>query len=247
MKAFKDDESPLFIMKRQPKDDAPYEPAPLPRFRRIEGAFGWLDPQPRYYMHGGTNWFACIGEMENGVYFLLEEHSGRLADLGKVAVDAKDRYFIRRIHVERGDGKNVESLEDPKLYDGLCTYGNNGEATYGSGILQYWHSYDYWPNYRDRFTKATLIPVPEELTNTFGIAQCYEIMQRLGREGRWQIRQGCTVAIQLFEKKPPLEDVFQHPLLKAIVWTLAMMEESAWKSGGDQEKQPKPWYGNLVR
>ena len=130
MQAFPDGE--LLVLKRDG------EPVPnTARYRRFEGAIAWLDPD--LADHGAHNWLVIVGEQEDGAYCVEEEHFGSLDQIATAAVDAKDRFLMKRIYVDDTNIGAVRALRDVRQVDGLTGYDTAGDSPLGIPSVSYTH------------------------------------------------------------------------------------------------------------
>jgi hypothetical protein len=188
-----------------------------PRFKRFEGAIGWLDPQG--HDHYATHWFVVIGEAEDGKLVVTTEAFGDLARLTTQLVDWKDRLLIKRIYIDDSEEETIKQL---RKIDGLCSYQHHGTDIFDRKL---WARHEStWTHFRDRETTAALLPVPEEIkTDLMGGR---DLLLGLQHAERLSARRVCPRTSWLFCQEPPLDQILRHPLMKALIYVVSMMVRS---------------------
>ena len=81
------------------------------RFTRIWAGIGWPDRDPGY--------LCVVGEREDGRYHALSESLGGLSELGRAAIEAKERLLVENIWV---DGRDAVAASYLRTLEGLCGY-----------------------------------------------------------------------------------------------------------------------------
>ena len=79
------------------------------RFTRIWAGIGWPDRDAGY--------LCVVGEREDGRYHVLSEFLGGLSELGRAAIEAKDRLLVENVWV---DGRDAVATSYLRTLDGLC-------------------------------------------------------------------------------------------------------------------------------
>ena len=210
-----------------------------PRFKGFYSAWGWPDlaKQGPY----AQTWFTVIGEQEDGIYAVLTEVSGDLGDVAKVAINQKDIFLLKSMFVDKTDEESLRFLRNPDNCDGLTYYAWD-DWDKDMDKPTYRRLGSHWPHFRDYETYAALVPVRD--TIRLNIRSGYDRLVAMVADGRLVITPSCRESQDLIRARPPLRDIIEHPLTKALVWCVSMMELN--KSGPAIEKgAAEPWYQNL--
>lgn len=243
MRALRDNENFLTLMLQDSETGKKTRLPNAPRYREFWGALGWpdMEKQAQYAM----TWFAAIGEQETGEYEIVGEHAGDLAAVAKAAIAWKDMLLIRRIFLDGEDKESVRFLRDPDHCDGLTFYQIEGyEAEPETPI--YRHEGLFWPTFRDDYPYeiyAALVPVRDDIR--VNVRAGLDRVIALGNAGKLKVSPGCTETQAILRAKPPLKQIVDHPLTKALVYGIGMLELG--KASGTTQETARSWYGNLDR
>jgi len=217
MKALKDKYSNLItVMGRDPETEKEIPIPGVPKFKRFSAGIGWLDDSGHedYAKHA----FVVIGEQEDGCYAAFAEYSSE--HVGMLATELtnwKDMLLVDRAFVDFRDWELCQSL---RTHDGLTRYFQDENAM---GILQYVHSDEHWPHFRERDITLSLLPFSDLVTANWGSG--YDLMRMMSGQGKFHILDECPGLKRVMRQQPPLKDIFRHPLLKAAGGCLTMMEK----------------------
>jgi hypothetical protein len=212
-----------------------HEDPSWPRFKELVAGVGWADPDGADT--AAENWAVLLGLVEDGSVHIIEERYADIPRLCSMLTDLKDQYLIQRIFTDREKPQLLSLLWQ---HDGLTAYNSKGKNAMGRE--QYWHKHNYWPHFRDRDTKARLIPLVEDMTAD---VQAYvEILrQRLARK-ELTIRPACPQSIKLLRLL--MGELIDHPIMRAIGYPLLVLDRESRRGTSDLPKPP-PIYGNLRR
>lgn len=206
-----------------------------PRFKEIVAGVGWLDPKGDDMAL--LNWGVVIGHKEDGGYSVLGEITGDVMSLCEKLTAAKDTLLIQRIFCDRTLPQLTKVLVD---HDGLTRYFSKGKDVFDRE--QYLNPPEHWPTFRDRETKATLIPLVEDLTADMQAA--VELVRRLVDGAALKIRSECPNMMRIVRLS--LDELLTHPGIKALAYPLTILErEKARRTTTD--RKPPIIYGNLRR
>lgn len=198
------------------------------RFGKIWAGIGWPDLEPGY--------LCVVGERVDGRYNALWEKRGGLYEIGRAAVEAKERYLIDRIVVDARDELATSYL---RTLPGLCFNKEDREATgrdraflsTAGGVI------------RDQGILVTVVGASERVLTNYRSAL--------------DTTRGIIVACRLLVHEPncpgllyalrqPLEDLLRSPVMKGIVWLVTALEHARGHETLD-EGQCDPWYTNIFR
>ncbi len=212
-----------------------------PQFHRFVAGLGYLDPKGKD--HFAKHWFCAVGETEGHEYVFMTAEPGDLETIARNLTNWKDDLCVEKVYL---DGTDLESRRylyhhgGPTSWDGLTGYRSDGETP--SGKEKRHHKSDFWPNFRNWETVAHLVPVPDSVR--VNLMAGYDLILALEKLNRIEYRsQALMIAtIRREEKK---DDVINHPLMRAAIWTIMMLERT--RPSESEFKQPEPIYGNLPK
>jgi len=241
MKAILDRERLFIIMIPDPFDPTKEVRLPnAPRFRNFWGMLGWPDlaKQGPY----AQTWFALVGEQEDGQYAVMVEYGGDLGDVAKFAIDQKDIFLLNTIYVDDEDKASLEFLRDPDHCDGLTFYAQE-DFNEETGLPEYRHSGSHWQYFRDDYPyQVTVSLVPVQATIRLNLQSGYQRLVAMFKKDQLSIDPLCQTTRAIIQSNSPLRDIIEHPLTKALVGGICMIE--LHKPGPEIKTEP-PWYGNL--
>jgi hypothetical protein len=236
VKAYRDADTGLLELK---KGDKRVKNSPL--IKRFEAAIAW--PSLMEQEHYREHWFFVMAEKEDGTFAYAVEEPGDLQTIGQKAIEWKDRLLISRIYTSDEHSESLKQLRNPELTDGLCMYGSDG--TTEMGLEMWWHEKDYWPYFRDRDTYCPIIVVPRSVQAN--VLAGYNMIRRLFNEKRAGYLIDLQIFSQIITRGGPLQDVLNHPLLRAAAWVTTMMERDSRALGEEDIEEPTPWYSNPAK
>lgn len=196
-------------------------------FIRFDIGIGWLNPKGDD--HFARHWIAVIGQHKSGYYLQAGEASGSLADIAEAAVNFKDRFLVERVWLDSTAMSSASYLEE---WDGLTQYKEDGKDRRGKP--KYLHKPDYWPHFRNRETLAALHKVPDVFK--LDLQGCIDLVGKLAKDKLFKIRKVCPRSIWVLGSS--LEEMLNHPLMKAIALPLAIMEVERAYYEGDKKQKP---------
>lgn len=208
-------------------------------FVRFDIGISWLYPQGDD--HFARHWLVVIGLQKDDRYRVVYEASGTLPEIAAAAVDAKDRFLVKRVWVNLNQIACVSYLQD---HDGLTNYATKGKDSHGEPI--YTNPPEYWAHFRGRDRKkycADLQAVPDVFITDLqaGIDLVVGLMEV--RPKRFLIRKSCGKSHWITGAQLP--EMLTHPLMRAIAWPIMAMEQERQVLGRVFEPT-KPRYGNLT-
>ena len=209
-----------------------------PLIKRFEAAIGW--PSLQEQEHYREFWLLVMAEKEDGNFAYAVEEPGDLQTIGQKAVEWKDRLLISRIYTSDEHKEALQQLRDPQLTDGLCSYDLEGITE--DDVPLWTHDQDYWPYFRDRDTYCPLIVVPRQVQAN--VLAGYNMIRRLFNEKRAEYLTDLQVFSTIITQGGPLQDLLNHPLLRAAVWVTTMMERDSRAATESDLDGPDQWYGN---
>lgn len=204
-----------------------------PLYKRFVGGLAWLNPA-----EGGEyakNWGFIIGEREDKDYTFFAEFSGDMATLAAGMINWKDRLLCDRFYASDEDEL---ILRDLRAVDGLTRYNSHKDKM---DREVYEHKPETWPYYRDRHTKAVIIPVAIEVRGNLQAG--FELIQRLKNANKAEFRWETSVFESLIYQNPPYDRVLSHPCMQAAILAILMLERT--KSNMATPKQQRAVYSNL--
>jgi hypothetical protein len=244
MRAFLNKKTELYTLKRLVGDE--WQPSPnAPAFKSIRGCIGWMDVSRQ--ASWAQNWMTVVGLCEDDKLLILAERGGDLGLIGQAAIDLKDDLLIDKILVD--SEADQRSTLDLRRLDGLTKYDEKAHSMIPEKKI--WkHKPDdklidgslRWPKFRDRKTTCRIIPVMDQ--DRLGLHGGIQTVRELARVKRLEVAQGLPRTDWVFSQRPPLDDVLDHPLCKAIIWCVLDLERT--KPRDTKEEKPQPAvYGNL--
>jgi hypothetical protein len=208
------------------------------RFVRIWAGIGWPDRDAGY--------LCVVGEREDGRYHVLSEFLGGLAELGRAAIEAKDRLLVENIWV---DGKDAVAASYLRTLDGLCAPPGAKGDNLPSPPFAKAHNLNppftkggYGGILHDEHT-AIVVAVPDRITGNFRSA--LEKTRGVIMAGNLLIHETRCPKL-VYTLRQSLDEILRSPVMKALVWVITSLEDH---KGNDipPEANPDPWYGNLQR
>ncbi len=201
------------------------------RFRKIVAGIGWPDTEPGH--------LCVVADRPDGRYHALWEHSGGLTELGDAAIESKDRFLAERIYVDSGDEVATSYL---RTLDGLCFYADRDREVAAKAddpkAARPW-----WPHFRDWATTSAVVPVPNRIVTNYRSA--LEKTRGVIISGKLLIHESqCRKLV--YTLRQPLDQLLKSPVIKALVWAVATLEEAAG-NGIHADTQCAPWYVNRGR
>lgn len=212
-----------------------------PRFVRFEAAFGWMEQgakDARKAIHA----FMVGGEQEDGKLVVFEEWIGNLHDVVGFAIDAKDRLWLPRIHVDGRDRDYIVQLYDEGWADGLTRYIKLGDDIHGRPVYSEKNPTERWRNFHDYDTKASLVPVPEFVLVGLaaGMGRMFSSMQNRDL----LVHETCKELLWCREQKTPAE-IVDHPVIRAsVMLTWALVSKKKKETAPSKTETTEAW-GNL--
>ena len=217
------------------------------KFTRMWAGIGWPDRDPGY--------LCVVGEREDGRYHALSESLGGLSELGRAAIEAKERLLVENIWV---DGRDAVAASYLRTLEGLCGYQDTSRFSaveVGAGLkpaptsaspanpailnvsrreLGYWGILEH---------TANVVAVPDRIAGNFRSA--LEKTRGVIMAGNLLIHQTRCPKL-IYTLRQPLDEILRSPVMKALVWVITALEDH---KGNDRppEAGGEPWYGNLPR
>jgi hypothetical protein len=178
-------------------------------FGDIEAGVGWHNPKGRDIAK--LHCYVVLGRSEDSKLRFLEEKFNTLIALRWQLCDAKDRFMMRRIHV---DGRDEDPIRELRKEDGLCTYEHTGKDPFGRP--QWLHKNEHWPNFRsrDRENRAAIIPVRDR--EAASLSAGYERLVGAIARKTTTLHASCRHLRSALSLMP--YDALEHPAIKAAVW-----------------------------
>jgi hypothetical protein len=235
MKAYRNPKTELLELRTfQDDDDKETRLRNSPLFKRFIGAVAQpnlseSDPLSRY-------WGMVLGEREDGLYTFFTEFSGTKAILDENMINWKDRLLIERFYASDEEEDFLQTL---RKVDGLTRYNSHTDI---AGRTVYEHKGETWPYFRDRDTKASILPVPLEVRGNLETGRA--LVKHLVDTKKAKVRWDCTVFESLIYQNPPYDRILRHPCMQAAIYAILMLERTK-KRNTTTEKQERPVYGNL--
>jgi hypothetical protein len=233
MKAYRDHKTDLLELRAPNTDGNLVRVEDSPLFKRFVGAvtrpnLSEGDPLSRY-------WGMVVGEREDGIYTFFAEFSGEIATLEAEMINWKDRLLIERFYASDDEEDFLQTL---RKVDGLTRYDHHQDI---ADRKVYEHKPEHWPYFRDRDTKASIIPVPLEVRGNLETGR--SLVKHLADSKKARFRWGTSVFESLIYQNPPYDRVLKHPCMEAAIYAVLMLERT--KKRDIEKKQFQPVYGNL--
>jgi hypothetical protein len=200
-------------------------------FTQIVGGLAFGDPAAEgdYSLHG----LVVVGRDEPGRYIVLNEDMQSQGMLAEVSINAKDRFMLRDIWCQP---EPVALRRQMERADGLTEYRTRGKGK--SGQPMYQHDGSFWTHYRDRETKARLIPMADDFMA--------EMDAHIMRFTDMVARHDVLIADWCIKSKNLVRENFEqgrnHPLLKALVFATMMLVRLHEKVPRPEKSIPDSWY-----
>jgi hypothetical protein len=211
-------------------DDEKHLVPSMPKFKRFLGAFGWPDRhrQKQYAQH----WLSLIGEQEDNVLRVFAESCGDLYGVGKTAIDMKDLYFADSFYVKSGELHN-QAIRELRTLEGLTYYKSEQDIL---GRRRWITDAATWPHFRDYTTVASVVGVSDNVAAD--MLSGFQQIKWLASQGKLLVRGVCMESLFLIrDAKPPYDELLNHPLAQALVFTVSMLLRTRPVEGMKREKQ----------
>lgn len=237
MKAFLNKQTNLFEL----RDGDKLAPN-LPKFKRFFGGIGWgQEDKPGDY---SKTWIALFGEQEDKRIMQIAETKGTLQQIGKEAINLKDRFLCERFYVDASEIHN-QKVRYLRTLEGLTFYNKK------QGVLRTIYPTDTktWPHFRADRPIASVVPVPDDIRAD--LAAGFSNIHALATQQKELIFYGpcerladLILKSQIKDRKP--EETYSHPLVAASVYAVSMLIRSR-PTEGQKQKTPVNPYPNRRR
>lgn len=201
-------------------------------YKEFAGGIGWLFPKGEE--HYSLHWLVVTGLGVDGLYHVVHEFGANMHQLCQEATDVKDRLFVSRFYADQSQPQLMSTVRE---HDGLTRYITHGTDL--RGRTKWLHQPERWQHFRDRDTVATLMPVSDRIRVDLqaGIDKVVGLISDRKLEISWE----CPRVIWVLRQS--IEEWHIHPIMRALVWSVIMMEPS--DTPKIDYEPPKPLYGNL--
>lgn len=204
------------------------------QFKAMCGAFGWGDPGSEGDY--ASNAVVVVGAQPDGSAIVLEEAVGNVEDVGRAAIDMKDRLDLEVFYL---DPEPADYRKRLMKLDGLTYYHHDGYDAMGR--KKYTRPSSHWPNWRGWGCVVSLLPVQDSvLADLDSYLSRIEILR--GND-KLLIADWCNRTRLL--SRETFEDARRHPLSKALVWAISgllyALEPPTTKH---EPSRDNLWYGN---
>ena len=233
MKAYRDPKTDLLELKAPDADGNLVRVEDSPLFKRFVGAV--TQPNPSEGDTYAKYWGIVVGEREDGIYTFFTEFSGDKAAVEQEMINWKDRLLIERFYVSDEEKDFLQSLRN---VDGLTRYDHHKDI---ADRKVYEHKPEHWPYFRNRDTKAYIIPVPLEVRGNLETGRA--LVKYLVDSKKAKVRWDCIIFESLIYRSPPYDMILKHPCMEAAIYAILMLERT--KKRDTEEKQSRSIYGNL--
>jgi hypothetical protein len=233
LKAYRNPNTDLLELKVADADGNLVRVEDSPLFERFVGAVA--QPNPSEGDTYAKYWGIILGEREDGLYTFFTEFSGDLATLEENMINWKDRLLIERFYASDEEQDFLQAL---RKVDGLTRYNSHKDL---ADRKVYEHKSTHWPYFRDRDTKAVIIPVPLEVRGNLETGRA--LVKHLVDSKKAKVRWDCIIFESLIYRNPPYDMILKHPCMEAAIYAVLMMERT--KKREFAENRSTPAYGNL--
>jgi len=163
---------------------------------------------------------------------------GGLSELGRAAIEAKDRLLVENIWVDARDAVATSYL---RTLEGLCGYEDIPKSDPICPVLTTTCSEMRQHKHDER--TAIVVAAPDRITGNFRSA--LEKTRGVIMAGNLLIHETRCPKL-IYTLRQPLDELLKSPVMKALVWVITALEDH---KGNDtfQVQETEPWYGNLPK